>query len=204
MSKGIGVKTYKHSIIWRVFQRPDRVVVDNVDAWLEAISGRLASKLAFICRLILFEVLNAFGWEIIVLLVRDRKRQITHIWPAFLIMPLWSDSFWERQKNIFRLTKDIKWTYIILSLVCDQITLGWAVKELIWEKNRLWRYNFRSWSTKNIFSGGFIYANPRQFGNNSPSLEGKYSEHGSGRRGAPSSDGLCRFICRLEWGPGKE
>ena len=30
----------------------------------------------------------------------------------------------------------------------------------------------------------------------SPSLEGKYSEHGSGRRGAPNSDGLCRFICR--------
>ena len=39
---------------------------------------------------------------------------------------------------------------------------------------------------------------------NSPSLEGKYSEHGSGRRGAPCFDGLCGFICRLEWGPGKE
>ena len=38
----------------------------------------------------------------------------------------------------------------------------------------------------------------------SPSLEGKYSEHGSGRRGAPCFDGLCGFICRLEWGPGKE
>ena len=38
----------------------------------------------------------------------------------------------------------------------------------------------------------------------SPSLEGKYSEHGYGRRGAPSSDGLCRFICHLEWEPGKE
>ena len=23
-------------------------------------------------------------------------------------------------------------------------------------------------------------------------------------RGEPSSDGLCGFICRLEWGPGKE
>ena len=23
-------------------------------------------------------------------------------------------------------------------------------------------------------------------------------------RGAPSSDGLCGYICRLEWGPGKE
>ena len=26
----------------------------------------------------------------------------------------------------------------------------------------------------------------------------------SGGRGASSSDGLCGFICRLEWGPGKE
>ena len=39
---------------------------------------------------------------------------------------------------------------------------------------------------------------------NSPSLEGKYSEHGSGRRGAPCFDGLCGYICHLEWGPGKE
>ena len=34
----------------------------------------------------------------------------------------------------------------------------------------------------------------------SPSLEGKYSELGSGRRGAPSSDRLCLYICHLEWG----
>ena len=29
----------------------------------------------------------------------------------------------------------------------------------------------------------------------SPSLEGKYSEHGSWRRGAPCFGGLCRYIC---------
>ena len=37
-----------------------------------------------------------------------------------------------------------------------------------------------------------------------PSLEGKYSEHGSGRRGAPCFDGLCGYICHLEWRPGKK
>ena len=38
--------------------------------------------------------------------------------------------------------------------------------------------------------------------NYSPSLEGKYSEHGSGRRGAPCFDGLCLYICHLitDWG----
>ena len=30
----------------------------------------------------------------------------------------------------------------------------------------------------------------------SPSLEGKYSVHGSWRRGAPCFGGLCRYICR--------